>query len=112
MTRTQKLGLLALGALILAPALLGAATGAGAGEAVALLSYLGKSGLPRGMKNNNPGNIRRGATAWQGKIPLGQNTDGAFEQFTTYVYGIRAMIKNLLSYYRDGLNTVERIIYR
>lgn len=109
MTRGQKIGLIALGAALLVPALLTAGSGSGA---VALLSYLGQKGLPRGMKNNNPGNIRVGNAAWQGKIPLGQNTDRAFEQFTTYVYGIRAMIKNLLSYYRDGLNTVERIIYR
>ncbi len=89
-----------------------ASASTGAAESVALFSYLGQAGLPRGMRNNNPGNIRRGNTAWQGKIPLAQNTDGAFEQFVTYVYGIRAMIKNLQSYYRDGLNTVDGIINR
>jgi hypothetical protein len=99
--------LVIIGIIMLAFA--GSAAGA-AVETVALLSYLGKSGLPRGMRNNNPGNIRVGNSPWQGKIPLSQNTDGAFEQFTTYVYGIRAMIKNLLSYYASGLNTVERVI--
>lgn len=79
---------------------------------VANLSYLGQSGLPKGMRNNNPGNIRVSSNPWQGKIPLSQNTDGAFEQFTTYVYGIRAMIKNLLSYYNSGLNTLQSIIYK
>lgn len=79
---------------------------------VATLSYLGQSGLPRGMRNNNPGNIRVSANAWKGKVPAGKNTDGAFEQFSTYAYGIRAMIKNLMSYYASGLNTLEGIIYK
>lgn len=83
-----------------------AATSAG----VATLSYLGRKDFPRGMRNNNPGNIRISANAWQGKVPVPQNTDGAFEQFTTYVYGIRAMIKNLLTYYSQGLNTLQSII--
>lgn len=83
------------------------------GGSVANLSYLGQSGLPKGMRNNNPGNIRVSSNPWQGKVPLSQNTDGAFEQFTTYVYGIRAMIKNLLTYYtRDGLRTLKDIIFR
>lgn len=82
-----------------------------ASETVATLSYLGQSNLPRGMRNNNPGNIRKGSTSWQGKIPLAANTDGAFEQFAAYVYGIRAMVKNLQSYQRDrGLNTIQQIV--
>lgn len=105
-----------IAAIVLLPAL-GMATAAGGGggvvidNSVATLSYLGQSGLPRGMRNNNPGNIRKGATKWQGKIPLSENTDGAFEQFVAYVWGIRAMIKNLQSYQRDrGLNTLAEII--
>lgn len=87
------------------------AAGTTTGGALAVLSYLGQSELPRGMRNNNPGNIRVSATNWQGKIPPNQNTDKAFEQFKTYAYGVRAMIKNLLTYYnRDGLNTLTKII--
>lgn len=83
----------------------------GGGSSVANFSYLGKSGLPRGMRNNNPGNIRISTTAWQGKIPAGQNTDGSFEQFKTWAYGIRAMIKNLQSYQNNrGLNNLTQII--
>lgn len=79
--------------------------------AVATLSYLGQSGLPRGMRNNNPGNITRGATAWKGKVPHAQSTDNAFEQFETYPYGIRAMIKNIMSYNRDrGIDTLRGVI--
>ena len=93
---------------MLAPLLAGA--GNPVSTAVASLSYLGQNNLPRGMRNNNPGNIRKSANAWQGKIKAG--TDTAFEQFVTYVYGIRAMAKNLLSYKRDGLDTLTKIIYR
>jgi len=104
-TTTEILAL--LGVFLLFP-VLGMAT---ASETVATLSYLGQANLPRGMRNNNPGNIRKGSTPWQGKIPLGANTDGAFEQFAAYVYGIRAMIKNLQSYQRDrGLNTIQQIV--
>lgn len=78
---------------------------------VANLSYLGRTGLPRGMRNNNPGNIRIGNTAWRGKIPISQNTDKAFEQFHTWAYGIRAMIKNLQYYQRErNLNNLINII--
>lgn len=62
------------------------------------LSYLGQHNLPRGMRNNNPGNLRISSNAWQGKIPASMNTDGAFEQFYNYAYGIRAMIKLLIHY--------------
>mgnify|MGYP003418327386 FL=1 len=100
------LGLI-VAALVLMPRNAGAATGG----ALAALSYLGQNGLPRGMRNNNPGNIRINSTAWQGKIPVNQNTDKSFEQFQTYAYGVRAMIKNLLTYYkRDGLTTIHGII--
>lgn len=86
-------------------------SGAGTGTGVSSLSYLGQSGLPRGMRNNNPGNIRISNTAWQGKVPVSSNTDRAFEQFKTWAYGIRAMIKNLQSYQRDrGLNNLTQII--
>lgn len=101
------LGLLLLSAR--AKGATGSSTGAGAG--VANLSYLGQSGLPRGMRNNNPGNIRISNTAWQGKIPVSQNTDKAFEQFKTWAYGIRAMIKNLQYYQTNrNLNNLTQII--
>lgn len=104
-TTTQILAL--LGVFLIWPAVSAAATGAG----VATLSYLGLSGYSRGMRNNNPGNIRKSATPWKGKVPLSENTDGAFEQFYTYPWGIRAMIKNLQSYQRDrGLDTLQEII--
>jgi len=35
----------------------------------------------RGLRNNNPGNLEKRSTPWQGKVPHSQNTDGRFEQF-------------------------------
>ena len=69
--------------------------------------------LPRGLRNNNPGNIKLSSTPWKGKIPPGENTDGTFEQFKTMDYGTRAMIKVLQTYYtRYGLNTIKTLLAR
>jgi hypothetical protein len=69
--------------------------------------------VARGVRNNNPGNIRISSNAWVGKIPTQQNTDGAFEQFQSMSDGIRALGKNLLTYFdRYSLNTVRGIINR
>ena len=69
--------------------------------------------LPRGLRNNNPGNIRLGSSAWTGKVPNHFNTDGEFEQFDHMEYGVRAMVKLLYKYtqtqrgdtLRDIINT-------
>ncbi|EJX2172465.1 structural protein [Salmonella enterica] len=67
---------------------------------------------PRGIRNNNPGNIRQGDD-WQGLVAKSQRTDKSFCQFTTPEYGIRAMIIILRNYqHRHGLNTVTGIINR
>ena len=68
--------------------------------------------LPRGIRNNNPGNIKISSSNWVGKIPVSQNTDGVFEQFTALVYGVRAMIKLIQNYIAQGDNTISRIISR
>ena len=68
--------------------------------------------LPRGIRNNNPGNIRWGSD-WYGLVVKNERTDPNFCQFKTPVYGLRAMVKIMFTY-RDkyGLNTVESIINR
>ena len=38
-------------------------------------SYLGQSNLPRGLRNNNPGNLVKTSIPWEGKIPHSKNTD-------------------------------------
>ncbi len=52
----------------------------------------------RGIRNNNPGNLRIANVAWEGKIPREKNTDGSFEQFCAPEFGIRALVKNALNY--------------
>ena len=99
-----KIAIATAGAILLLPLI----TSAGNAAGVAALSYLDLPGYPLGMRNNNPGNIRRSANSWKGKIP---DNSGAFERFYTYAWGIRAMIKQLLTYHSRGLNTISKIIY-
>ena len=65
----------------------------------------------RGLRNNNPGNIRHGNSQWVGMSP--EQTDSEYVQFDDPVYGIRAMVKLLRNYQsRYGLNTIAGIIDR
>lgn len=67
--------------------------------------------LPRGLRNNNPLNIRISSTPWLGKVA--DNTDGAFEQFTSMEYGLRAALVNIRTYIRrDHKETIEDIVSR
>jgi hypothetical protein len=68
---------------------------------------------PRGIRNNNPGNIKISSSNWAGKVPIEDNTDGVFEQFTHISYGIRAALILLKKYYREyGLKTIRGIVNR
>jgi hypothetical protein len=62
-----------------------------------MISFLnsGIKNLPRGLRNNNPGNLRISNIKWQGKVPNNLNTDKAFEQFSSLHYGIRAMLTDV-----------------
>jgi hypothetical protein len=65
---------------------------------------------PRGIRNNNPGNIRKTYTQWLGKVP---GNDPAFETFDSAENGVRAMAKILLNYYRSKrLQNIQDIINR
>lgn len=69
------------------------------------------SSTVRGMRNNNPGNIRKSGDAWKGLRPA--QTDSAFFQFDTMHYGLRALAIIVKNYTRKyGLNTVRGIISR
>jgi hypothetical protein len=65
---------------------------------------------PRGVRNNNPGNIRHSNTHWQGQCL--EQTDDAFVQFNEPVYGIRAIARIMKTYYANGFDTVQEIISR
>ncbi|EPE2777911.1 hypothetical protein ACX7S9_000176 [Morganella morganii] len=66
------------------------------------------SGNARGVRNNNPGNIRKSKDVWVGQT----GNDGALVTFATPAHGIRATGRNLLSYTRQGYVTPEQIITR
>lgn len=64
----------------------------------------------RGQRNNNPLNIRKGNN-WRGERPL--QTDPAFEEFSSILYGLRAGLIILRRYIRQyQCNTVALIITR
>jgi len=69
---------------------------------------------PRGIRNNNPLNLREdvhGGDAWEGEHLL--DLDASFEEFKSPVWGIRAGAKTLRNYQRlRGLYTVSGIINR
>ena len=68
------------------------------------------SGGPRGVRNNNPGNIEDGPFARS--LPGYKGTDGRFAVFETPQAGQSAQGALLQSYGRRGINTVQAIIGR
>lgn len=66
---------------------------------------------PRGLRNNNPLNIRRTADLWQGLRK--EQRDPEFFQFKSNAWGYRAAFVVLRTYRnRYGANTIERIVKR
>lgn len=76
------------------------------------VSYLGQSELPRGIRNNNPGNIKmtNPRQGWSGSVA--SPTDSTFEQFHYYVYGLRAMAKLIRNNISRGYDTPNKLISR
>lgn len=71
--------------------------------------------VARGIRNNNPLNIRKGNN-WQGELKV--QSDPQFEQFESMVMGIRAAFKLVKNYVTgfNGMspkyNTIELIVRR
>ena len=71
--------------------------------------------LPRGIRNNNPLNIRKGNN-WLGERPIQKDRD--FEEFESLQMGLRAGFIILKNYQRISLapkmraNTIRKIINR
>lgn len=66
---------------------------------------------PRGIRNNNPGNIRHSKVRWVGKAP--DQPDQDFVTFTAPEYGIRAICRTLLTYQNiDQCKTIRQLIDR
>ncbi|HDU8584361.1 structural protein [Morganella morganii] len=75
--------------------------------------------MSRGIRNNNPGNIRHSKSKWQGLA--GVQADSQFCTFISPEYGIRALMKLLRTYSKyqgkpgmgcGKIDTVEEIIER
>lgn len=65
---------------------------------------------PRGIRNNNPGNIVKSEEAWEGKVA---GLDSRYEAFATPQHGLRALAKNLMAYQANhGLSTIEEVVAR
>lgn len=66
--------------------------------------------MTRGLRNNNPGNIRLDGTTWQGEKP---SKDKAFKSFKSMAWGYRAMLVVLHTYQtKHKLRTVREMIDR
>lgn len=66
---------------------------------------------PRGLRNNNPGNIRINGDKFQGEVI--PSRDKEFKQFESMAYGYRAIFKILRNYQVNyKLNTIRQMIDR
>lgn len=63
----------------------------------------------RGIRNNNPGNIRKGSSKWEGEIGV---DDKGFIVFKEMKYGVRACMKLVRNYILSGHDTIRKIISR
>lgn len=70
------------------------------------IDYRGMTSYPRGIRNNNPGNLRPTGSTWQGQTGVTDN----FMVFQDIIYGCRALGTDLSNKYFRGLNTVTKII--
>jgi hypothetical protein len=70
--------------------------------------------VPRGIRNNNPGNIDYHVnTKWQGLVLDADRKDTRFCEFKDPTWGVRAMCVVLIGYQdRYGINTIRGIIGR
>lgn len=79
-------------------------------------SFLNDNSLPRGLRNNNPGNLRRlppingKPQMWNGEVPYHLSKDSSFSQFYDLKHGIRAKFRDIITDYRKGLNTITLLI--
>ena len=67
--------------------------------------------MSRGLRNNNPGNIRRSRVRYKGEVR--PSRDPEFKEFSSMAYGYRAMFV-LLDTYRSryGLTTIRQMLNR
>ncbi len=83
----------------------------------ASLALRGPESLPRGIRNNNPGNIERTKprTPWQGAVSIdaAMSRDSRFEVFRDPIWGIRAIVRTLITYQdAHDCDTIAKIVAR
>lgn len=67
--------------------------------------------MSRGLRNRNPGNIRRSGSRFRGEVIPGR--DASFKEFETMAWGYRAMFVLLDGYRRrHALSTIRQFITR
>lgn len=92
-------------------------TSAGQSAVATVTDYVGNLLTPRGIRDNNPGNVERSAIRWQGSLTrdqvaaAGKTWDDTFEQFDTPANGVRAIGHILRSKSARGLTNVHDIIF-
>jgi hypothetical protein len=65
-------------------------------------NFLGNNSYPRGIRTNNPLNIKKSNRAYYGKVPLSNNTDVINEQFIAFPFGISAALVHIRTRYITG----------
>ena len=73
-------------------------------------SSSGDTSLPRGLRNNNPGNIEDGPFAKS--LPGYAGTDARFAKFASIDDGVNAQSNLLAKYGQRGINTVSGVVNR
>lgn len=66
--------------------------------------------MTRGERNHNPLNIRLTRDKWVGRCS--EQTDSQFVQFKSDVYGFRAGFRIIHNGFKQGRNTIRKIITR
>lgn len=69
--------------------------------------FRGRNDLPRGFRDNNPGNIRPG-DSWQGMV----GSENDYIIFKDTSWGLRAMATDISSKIGKGFNTITKIVNR
>ena len=78
------------------------------GQQVIPVGGAGASGVPRGIRNNNPLNIEAGS--FTQSMPGFQGSDGRFAKFETPEQGMAAADALLMRYGMQGRNTIQAIV--
>jgi len=67
--------------------------------------------IPRGIRLNNPGNIRLSKIRWLGQVAMSAQDDPDYVRYIEPVYGIRAIAKIFHSYAARGILSISGIIH-